>query len=76
MLIELKKFEELQNKVVLYFVEITNEPICVKFTINEHAIVENHSDAVVTLYDYYKPEIRVSTVSIIRGGIENLIYLT
>lgn len=63
-ILELKRFEENDNKVILYFVELNNEPICVPFTITEHAIVENHVDAIVNLYDYYKPEYKVSTVCI------------
>lgn len=59
---ELKRFEEIDNKVILYFVELSNEPICVPFTIKEHAVVENHVAAIVNLYDYYKPEYKVSTV--------------
>lgn len=55
-------FEEEKNKVVLYFNEINNEPVCVPFTINENIAVENLVETTVTLYDYYKPEMRVSKV--------------
>lgn len=58
-----KKFEEMQNKVVLYFTELSNEPVCVPFTINENVIVDNKVETIVTLFDYYKPEMKVSKVS-------------
>ncbi|KRT86107.1 hypothetical protein AMK59_2450, partial [Oryctes borbonicus] len=54
-----KKFEELANRVVLYFTELTNEPVCVPFNINENIFVENVINTTIKLYDYYKPELSV-----------------
>ncbi|GJQ65969.1 hypothetical protein Trydic_g4064 [Trypoxylus dichotomus] len=54
-----KKFEELANRVVLYFTELTNEPVCVPFNINENTFVENVINTTIKLYDYYKPELSV-----------------
>ncbi|KAK9737499.1 Macroglobulin domain MG3 [Popillia japonica] len=54
-----KKFEELANRVVLYFTELTNEPVCVPFNINENVFVENIINTTIKLYDYYKPELSV-----------------
>ncbi|KAI4467993.1 macroglobulin / complement [Holotrichia oblita] len=58
-----KKFEELANRVVLYFTELTNEPVCVPFNINENVFVENIINTTIKLYDYYKPELSVIKVS-------------
>ncbi|XP_031329285.1 pregnancy zone protein-like isoform X2 [Photinus pyralis] len=57
---KVKKFEESINRVVLYFTEIDNEPICVPFTIVEHSRIGSRMDANVKLYDYYNPDIQVT----------------
>lgn len=58
---KVKKFEESENQVILYFTELNNEPICVPFNINENSEVDARVDANVKLYDYYNPELQVST---------------
>lgn len=62
-ILEVKKFEESKNQVILYFTELNNEPICVPFNINENSKVDARVDANVKLYDYYNPDLQVSTVS-------------
>lgn len=59
----MKRFEENENQVVLYFTELDNEPICVPFSINENSKIEARVDAFVKLYDYYNPEWNVMRVS-------------
>lgn len=49
-------FEELHQKVVLYFTKLDSHPVCINFNINENAIVESRAPSAVKLYDYYKPE--------------------
>lgn len=59
----IKRFEDEGNRVVLYFTELNNEPVCVPFIINENAVVTSRADAAIKLYDYYNPELQISTVS-------------
>lgn len=63
MFIDVKRFEEIDNKVILYFTKLNEERICRPFLINENTVVESREPAVVKLYDYYNPEISVLTVS-------------
>lgn len=61
----MKKFEEYATHVVLYFTELTNEPVCVPFNINENVFVENIINTTIKLYDYYKPELKVIKVKFV-----------
>ncbi|KAJ8938252.1 hypothetical protein NQ318_001785, partial [Aromia moschata] len=54
-----KMFEELANKVNLYFTKLDKQLTCFSFNINEHALVESRKDSVVKLYDYYRPEYEI-----------------
>lgn len=56
-----EKYEEIDNKVVLYFTEITSEKICISFLINEQNLIENRTEAIVHLFDYYNPQIETLT---------------
>lgn len=62
----MKRFEDEGNRVVLYFTELDNEPVCVPFAINENAAVTARADPTIKLYDYYNPELQISTVGISR----------
>lgn len=62
---ECKRFEETEDKVILYFSEVDNTKICAPFLIREQNFVENRTNAIVRLYDYYNPGIQASTVSFI-----------
>ncbi|XP_025830784.1 alpha-2-macroglobulin-like isoform X2 [Agrilus planipennis] len=59
---KVKRFEESENQVVLYFTQLSHDPICVPFTINENAVVDSRVDAIAKLYDYYKPELQIAIV--------------
>ncbi|KAF5301333.1 hypothetical protein FQA39_LY10731 [Lamprigera yunnana] len=69
-----KKFEENDNQVILYFTEIDEEPVCVPFYINEYNKVDPRVDANVKLYDYYNPDLQVST-HVVEDRI-NISYVT
>lgn len=56
-----KRFEETEDKVILYFSEVDNTKICAPFLIREQNFVENRTNAIVRLYDYYNPGIQAST---------------
>ncbi|XP_017785332.1 PREDICTED: alpha-1-macroglobulin-like isoform X1 [Nicrophorus vespilloides] len=53
---KVKKFEEFEDKVVLYFTELTNDLVCVPFNINENIIIDNRVNTTAKIYDYYRPE--------------------
>ncbi|RZC36886.1 pregnancy zone protein-like, partial [Asbolus verrucosus] len=56
---KVKMFEELQQKIILYFTKLDAQQICINFNINENAVVHSRSESTVKLYDYYKPEYAV-----------------
>ncbi|KAJ8928546.1 hypothetical protein NQ314_018884 [Rhamnusium bicolor] len=56
---KIKMFEELKNKINLYFTKLDKQLVCFSFNINENSIVETRKDSVVKLYDYYRPEYEV-----------------
>ncbi|KAF5307210.1 hypothetical protein FQR65_LT00726 [Abscondita terminalis] len=58
---KVKKFEEYDNQVILYFTELNKEPVCVPFYINELIKMDVRMAANVKLYDYYNPDRQVVT---------------
>lgn len=52
----IKKFEEIDNQIILYITKLSKEQICINFNINENVLVEERKESTVKLYDYYKPE--------------------
>lgn len=45
-----------ENKVVLYFDEMTNEGRCVSLEMKDVMVIDEAKDALVTVYDYYNRE--------------------
>lgn len=52
-------FEELQNKVNIYFTKLDKQLTCFSFNINENSLVNSRKDSIVKLYDYYRPEYEI-----------------
>jgi len=48
--------DEKDNKVVLYFDEMTRQETCVRLEVKEVTSIKNSKDAMVTVYDYYNRE--------------------
>ncbi|KAK9891011.1 hypothetical protein WA026_013344 [Henosepilachna vigintioctopunctata] len=53
---KIKMFEEIKDRVIFYFTKLDKEVRCFNFGINENTYVENRTESVVKLFDYYKPE--------------------
>ncbi|XP_076109197.1 CD109 antigen-like [Mytilus galloprovincialis] len=51
-----KKIEEENKKVVLYFDEISNNPICITMKATRTGLVSKLKPSAVRVYDYYEPE--------------------
>ena len=45
-----------ENKVVLYFDEMTKRETCVRMEVIEVTSIQNSKDATITVYDYYNRE--------------------
>ncbi|KAJ8911706.1 hypothetical protein NQ315_013168, partial [Exocentrus adspersus] len=56
---KVKMFEELNNKVNIYFTKLDKQLVCFSFNINENAMVDSRKDALVKLYDYYRPQYEI-----------------
>ncbi|XP_070574483.1 CD109 antigen-like [Ptychodera flava] len=54
----LKRAEQENNKAVFYFNQIGSKETCITFQVLRSAAVAKAQPATVTVYDYYKPEIR------------------
>lgn len=61
--VEVKRFEEDRNQVLLYFTKLANEQVCAPFVISESNKIEDHSNSTIKIYDYYKPEFEASEVN-------------
>lgn len=61
--VEVKRFEEDRNQVLLYFTKLANEQVCAPFIISESNKIEDPSNSTVKIYDYYKPEFEASEVN-------------
>jgi len=48
--------DEKENKVVLYFDQISQQETCVKIEVKKVTNIKNSKDATVTVYDYYNRE--------------------
>jgi len=59
---KIKKFEETDNKVVLYYTEVNNEIICTSIYLNRYAKIEGDGKSYVKLYDYYNPALNVTSM--------------
>ncbi|OAD58540.1 Alpha-2-macroglobulin-like protein 1, partial [Eufriesea mexicana] len=56
-----KRFEDDQDIVTIYFDKLTAQKTCISFRIVREYIVDRLEPANVKLYDYYQPELTVST---------------
>lgn len=61
--LEVKRFEEEKNQVLIYFTKLANEQICAPFVISESNKIEDHNNSTVKIYDYYRPELEASEVN-------------
>ncbi|XP_060581140.1 CD109 antigen-like isoform X3 [Ruditapes philippinarum] len=57
---EIKKVESEDRKVILYFDEITTEPICLTMDVIRTGMVAKSQPATVRVYDYYQPSNQVT----------------
>lgn len=53
---DIKRFEETEEQINIYFTSLGRSQVCFSFFINENLAVQNRKDSVVKLYDYYRPE--------------------
>jgi hypothetical protein len=58
-----KRWEEEKDNVDLYFEELSTRRQCIGFLMIQETEVENPAPAIVRVYDYYRQELSVSTVS-------------
>lgn len=63
-ILEIRRYEQERDNVVLYFTGLTDEKVCASFNLVESQKVENRSASTVNIFDYYKPESRASLVSV------------
>ncbi|XP_020295682.1 alpha-2-macroglobulin-like protein 1 isoform X2 [Pseudomyrmex gracilis] len=57
---KVKRFEENQGMVTIYFDKLVNEKTCISFTVVRENIVDKLEPANVKLYDYYQQELTIS----------------
>lgn len=62
--VEIRRYEQERDNIVLYFAGLTDEKVCASFNLVESQKVENRTASTVNIFDYYKPESRASVVSI------------
>ena len=60
----MKRFEEDQDIVTIYFDKLTGQKTCISFKIIQEYFVDHLKPANVRLYDYYQQELTVFTVSL------------
>ncbi|XP_076257908.1 alpha-1-macroglobulin-like isoform X1 [Rhynchophorus ferrugineus] len=53
---KIKKFEETENQINLYFTKLDKSEICFSFSIIEQSKLERRKDNTIKMYDYYNPE--------------------
>ncbi|XP_071446763.1 murinoglobulin-1-like isoform X2 [Hetaerina americana] len=58
--LNLKRWEENNNQVNLYFDELSSMRTCVRFVVHRESEVENPKPATIKVYDYYQQELSVS----------------
>lgn len=59
-----KRFEEDNDMVSIYFDKLTSQKNCISFKIIRENVVDRLEPANVKLYDYYQQELMVSSVNI------------
>lgn len=57
-----KRFEENQDTVAIYFDKLTSQKTCVSFHAVRQSLVDDPQPGNIKVYDYYQPELTVSTV--------------
>lgn len=57
--LEVKMFEEQQNKINIYFTKLNKQLTCFSFNINENSLVNSRKNSIVKLYNYYRPEYEI-----------------
>ena len=66
-----KRFEENGDTIAIYFDKLTAQKTCIAFQASRENIVEKMMPGNIKLYDYYQPELTVSTVR----NLINFIYI-
>lgn len=62
---DIKKWEENDGQMLFYLTEVGSSQICLKFLLARKFEVEDPLSAVVTVIDYYHPEVSTSKVGTI-----------
>lgn len=57
-----KRFEENQDTLAIYFDKLTSQKTCISFHAVRKSLVDNPQPGNIKIYDYYQPELTVSTV--------------
>lgn len=65
LLVGVKRFEENDDTVAIYFDKLTAQKTCISFQAIRENVVDNAEPANIKLYDYYQQELTVSTVSLV-----------
>ncbi|KAG5321098.1 A2ML1 protein, partial [Pseudoatta argentina] len=58
---KVKRFEDDRGIVTIYFDKLINQKTCISFTVTRENIVDRLEPANVKLYDYYQPELTISS---------------
>lgn len=58
---KVKRFEDDQDLVTIYFDKLTGQKTCISFTVTRENIVDRLEPANVKLYDYYQQELMISS---------------
>ncbi|XP_046398811.1 alpha-2-macroglobulin-like protein 1 isoform X2 [Ischnura elegans] len=64
--LNLKRWEENNNQINLYFDQLSSTRVCIDFLVQQDTQVENAKPATVKVYDYYQQELSISTDYVFR----------